>query len=298
MLSDLATINDHFPWFFSTLSFLFGAVVGSFLNVCIYRIPAEKSIVVPGSRCACGKPIAWYDNIPILSWFVLRGKARCCGQPFNIRYPFVEFLTATLFLTCWLIFPPAVAACGWAFVSILLCATFIDLDHMIIPDRFTVGAAMLGLFLSFLVPSLHAQSGDLFLIDNLRSVIHSGIGLLVGSATVLWIALVSEIILRKETMGFGDVKFMGAIGAFTGWEGALFAIFGGAILGTAGLAVLLVLRPLLSKKINTEDGLLGRPVPFGPMLALGGLLYFLFLQEPVDAYFLENAEMLFGETVQ
>ena len=295
MLSEFALIDEHFPWFFTALSFIFGATVGSFLNVCIYRIPAEKSVVTPGSRCACGKPIAWYDNIPILSWILLRGKARCCGSPFSIRYPMIELLTAVLFLLCWVLFPPAKAFCGWIFVSILVCSTFIDLDHMIIPDRFTIGAAMLGLGLAFVFPSLHGQTEGLFLVDNLRSLILAAIGLLVGSATVLWIALVSEIVLRKETMGFGDVKFLGAIGAFTGWEGALFAIFGGAMIGTAGLLVFLILRPILPKNPNPEAGLFGRAVPFGPMLALGGLLYFLFLHGPVDAYFLENAEMLFGE---
>lgn len=295
MLSEFALIDEHFPWFFTALSFIFGATVGSFLNVCIYRIPAEKSVVTPGSRCACGKPIAWYDNIPILSWILLRGKARCCGSPFSIRYPMIELLTAVLFLLCWVLFPPAKAFCGWIFVSILVCSTFIDLDHMIIPDRFTIGAAMIGLGLAFFFPSLHGQTEGLFLVDNLRSLILAAIGLLVGSATVLWIALVSEIVLRKETMGFGDVKFLGAIGAFTGWEGALFAIFGGAMIGTAGLLVFLILRPILPKNPNPEAGLFGRAVPFGPMLALGGLLYFLFLHGPVDAYFLENAEMLFGE---
>ncbi len=294
MFSELAAIDEHFPWFFATLSFVFGAIVGSFLNVCIYRIPAEKSIVNPGSRCACGNAIAWYDNIPILSWFILRGRARCCGRPFSFRYPAVEILTGVLFLLCWILFPPAKALCGWVFVSILVCSTFIDLDHMIIPDRFTIGAAMAGLVLSFFFPALHGQGGEFFLVDNLKSLILSSIGLLVGSATVLWIALFSEIVLRKETMGFGDVKFLGAIGAFTGWEGGLFAIFGGAIIGTAGLVVFLLIRPLLPKKADDDSGLFGRAVPFGPMLALGGLLYFLFLHEIVDAYFLENAQMLFA----
>ncbi len=295
MFSELAAIDEHFPWFFATVSFVFGTIVGSFLNVCIYRIPTEKSIISPGSRCSCGKPIAWYDNIPILSWFVLRGKARCCGRPFSFRYPFVEILTGALFLLCWVLFPPSKAICGWVFMSILICSTYIDLDHMIIPDRFTIGAAAVGLLLSFIFPALHGQSGDLIVVDNLRSLILAAIGLLIGSATVLWIALFSEIVLRKETMGFGDVKFLGAIGAFTGWEGGLFAIFGGAILGTAGLVVFLLIRPFLKKRPDDDSGLFGRVVPFGPMLAAGGLLYFLFLHEPVDAYFTENARMLFGE---
>src|SRR5687768_7788918 len=95
---DYAEFSAAFPWFFPTAAFLVGACVGSFLNVVIYRVPAEKSIVTPGSTCGCGTPIAWHDNIPILSWILLRGRARCCGRPFSIRYPFVELLTALLFL--------------------------------------------------------------------------------------------------------------------------------------------------------------------------------------------------------
>src|SRR5690606_4791675 len=112
----------------------------------------------PGSHCACGTPIAWRDNVPILSWFVLRGRARCCGRRYSFRYPFVELLTASLFLACWLHFPPAKALCGMVFVSILVAATFIDLDHLVIPDVFTLGGAAAGVLLSLLVPALHDQT--------------------------------------------------------------------------------------------------------------------------------------------
>ena len=101
MLSELNYINQEFPAFTRGAVFIFGALVGSFLNVCIYRIPAGKSIVSPGSACACGQPIKWFDNIPILSWFILRGRARCCNAPYSFRYPFVEALTACLFLAAW-----------------------------------------------------------------------------------------------------------------------------------------------------------------------------------------------------
>ena len=138
MTSDYAEFAAAFPWFFPAAVALFGAIVGSFLNVVIYRMPLEKSIVTPGSHCGCGAPIKWYDNIPVLSWFLLRGKARCCGRSYSFRYAFVELLTAALFLTCWLMFPPAKALCGMLFVSCVLCALFIDLDHMIIPDEFTI----------------------------------------------------------------------------------------------------------------------------------------------------------------
>src|SRR6186713_953103 len=110
--AELASISTEFPWFFPGVMFVFGACIGSFLNVVIYRLPAEQSIVKPGSRCACGTAIAWHDNVPILSWFILRGRARCCGRAYSFRYPFVELLTASVFLACWLFFPPAKAFCG------------------------------------------------------------------------------------------------------------------------------------------------------------------------------------------
>ena len=114
MTATFTEIQTLAPWFFPAAALVFGAIVGSFLNVCIHRIPAGQSIVRPGSHCACGAPIAWYDNLPIFSWLFLRGRARCCGRPFSVRYPAVELLTALLFLACWRLFPPAPAACGLA----------------------------------------------------------------------------------------------------------------------------------------------------------------------------------------
>src|SRR5207244_3267560 len=151
--ASLAEVSAAFPWFFPLCAFAVGACVGSFLNVVIYRVPKEESIVTPGSHCACGQPIKWHDNIPILSWLLLRGRARCCGRAFSFRYPFVELLTAALFVVCWLTLPPLVAVCGWIFLSCLVAATFIDLDHFIIPDAFTIGLGVLGVTLSMLVPA-------------------------------------------------------------------------------------------------------------------------------------------------
>ena len=216
MLASYAELSAAFPWFFPTCVFALGACVGSFLNVVIYRVPKDESIVTPGSHCACGQPIQWHDNIPILSWLVLRGRARCCGRKFSLRYPFVELLTALAFVVCWLRFPPAVAVCGWIFLACLIAATFIDLDHFIIPDAFTIGLGVVGVLLSLAVPALHVAPGAMRLLDTLRGGTASVLGLLVGSGLVLWILLLSEIALKKEAMGFGDVKFVGAIGAFCG----------------------------------------------------------------------------------
>jgi leader peptidase (prepilin peptidase)/N-methyltransferase len=295
MLNDIISLNSEFPLFFQLIAFGFGAIVGSFLNVCIYRIPAEKSVITPGSHCSCGQAIPWYQNIPIFTWLILRGKSACCKKPFSIRYPAIELLTAVLFALSWRFFPPSTALIGMLFISILICATFIDLDHMIIPDRFSIGGALIGVMLSFAVPSLHGYESDLFIFDSMHSGFESIIGLLIGSSIVLWIGLLAEIVLKKEAMGFGDVKFLGAIGAFIGWQGAIFSIFGGAIIGTLWFALFLLVKGIFGKKKTpSADGtssesnqLLGHHTPFGPMLAAGGLLYFLVLHPWVDAYFNE-----------
>lgn len=287
---DYAQFSAVFPWFFPVAAFLIGACVGSFLNVVIYRVPKEESIVTPGSHCACGQAIKWHDNVPILSWLVLRGRARCCGRAFSFRYPFVELLTGMLFVACWLRFPPAVALCGWVFLSCLLAATFIDLDHMIIPDVFTIGLGVVGVLLSFVVPALHGQASGYFMVDSLRAAVASVQGLLIGSGLVLWIALIAETLLRKEAMGFGDVKFVGAIGAFCGWQGAVFTIFGGAVVGTIWFAVAFLWekisgrRAVVAPPSQTPDGeaaplAFGAHVPFGPMLAIAGALYFLVFRD-------------------
>jgi len=297
MIPTLQEIQNTVPtWFFTVWVAFIGACVGSFLNVCIYRIPKDESVVTPRSHCGCGKLIAWYDNIPVFSWIVLRGRARCCGRPFSFRYPAIELLTAALFLFCWMLFPPAKAVAGMVLCSIVICALFIDLDHMIIPDVFTVGGAAAGLLLSFALPALHSQAHDYFLIASLRSVQQSLLGLFVGSALVLWIALFAEAILKKEAMGFGDVKFLGAIGAFVGWKGAVFGMFGGAILGCVWFIVAYLWKKISGRTApvalpaETPEGQpaelgLGVHVPFGPMLGVAALIYFFGGYRWVDAYF-------------
>jgi len=296
--ASFAEIAAAFPWFFPVVAFALGACVGSFLNVVIYRVPKEESIVRPGSHCACGQPIRWRDNIPILSWLLLRGRARCCGRQFSFRYPFVELLTALLFVACWLSFPPAVAVAGWIFLSALVAATFIDLDHMIIPDVFTLGLAVAGVVISVALPALHGQHSDFFVVDSLRSGVASVQGVLIGSGLVLWILLLAEAALKKEAMGFGDVKFVGAIGAFCGWEGAVFSVFGGAVVGTIWFAIAWTWEKVTGRRSavappsETPDGEpaplgFGAHVPFGPMLAIAAALYLLVFREPALAWLAE-----------
>tara|TARA_X000000950_G_scaffold286258_1_gene394594 strand:- start:107 stop:1021 length:915 start_codon:yes stop_codon:yes gene_type:complete len=303
MFETFEFINEDFPWFFAGLVAIMGAIVGSFLNVCIYRIPAERSVISPGSSCVCGSPIAFYRNIPVLSWILLRGKASCCGQPFSLRYPAIELLTAILFFWAWSIHSPTVAILGMLYISFLICATFIDLDHMIIPDRFSIGGMVIGVVLSICFPALHGIEG-LPIISNIQSGLIAIIGAVVGAGLVYWIAVLGEVIFRKPAMGEGDVKFAGFIGAFCGWQGAVFAMFGGALLGTIILLPCLlvgrlVLRRgaecLVDESGNEGEGVqFGMQVPFGPMLAGAGLIYFLGFNVYVDAYFTEYIGHFFG----
>ncbi len=297
-MEDYRQVGVMIPWLYPLFAALTGACVGSFLNVCIYRIPKNESVVSPPSHCGCGKPIAWYDNIPVLSWLLLRGRARCCGRPFSFRYPAIELLTALLFLTCWLLFPAGKAVAGAVLCAIMICAFFIDRDGMIIPDVFTVGGAAAGVLLSLLLPSLHGQHHDLFAVASLRSGRDALLGLCVGSAVVLWIALWAEAILKKEAMGFGDVKFLGALGAFVGWKGAMFGMFGGAMLGCVWFIAAMSWQKITGRssqailKSETPDGQpaelgLGVHVPFGPMLGVAALIYFFGAHHWVDAYFAE-----------
>lgn len=291
-----AEVATAFPWFFPTAAFVFGACIGSFLNVVIYRVPKEESIVSPGSHCACGTPIKWYDNIPIISWLMLRGRARCCGRKFSFRYPFVELLTGVLFVLCWRTYPPLAAGCGAVFVSSLVAATFIDLDHMIIPDVFTIGLTVVGVALSFCVPALHGQNSGYFPLDSVRAGLASMVAALIGSGIVFWIAVLAEAILKKDAMGTGDVKFLGAIGAFCGWKGAIFAVFGGAMVGTVWVGIAFLWEKVTGRRAavalptETAEGEpapigLGAHIPFGPMLAIAGGLYFLVFRPWVDAWF-------------
>ncbi len=281
-------VEAALPWFFPILAFCIGACMGSFINVCIYRIPAGQSIFRPPSRCrACGQPIPPYLNLPVLAWIILRGKARCCGAPISIRYPFVEFLTAALFLASWLRLPPLLALIGWLWIFIALCLAFIDLDHMVIPDRFSIGGLLAGVVLSVIFPVLHGIESPYALLGSIQGFFNALTGALIGSAIILWIMILGELVLRKEALGFGDVKLMGAIGAFCGWQGSVFSLFAGAILGTVVLGLLQITYAVIPLKRpgGAPERFLGKKIPFGPFLAGASLLYYLFLGPVVDEYF-------------
>ena len=286
----------HEPLVFGTMLFVLGLITGSFLNVCIHRIPRKESLISPSSRCACGQKIPWRLNLPVFSWLLLRGKAACCGRAISFRYLAVEVLAGALFAYAGFHFqgqePYALfLSVSLIFTCILICATFIDLEHMIIPDRLSVGGVFIGVGLSFAFPALWGW-GDDALLARMAGLSSSMLGVLVGSGTLYWVGVLAETVLRREAIGQGDVKLLGCVGAFCGWKGALFSIFGGALAGTALLLPVVLLRSRSrtasregneSKRRETIGW--GMEVPFGPFLAVAALLYQLGLDRFVDQYF-------------
>ena len=232
-------LQTQFPGLLRFTAFYMGACVGSFLNVCILRIPLGRSVVTPRSHCACGKPIAWYDNIPILSWFILRGRARCCGAKFSFRYPLIEATTATVFLWLWMTMPPAQAMAGMVFFALLLLGAMIDLDHLQLPDITTIGGLFVGLGFSLLWPQIH---GLPTLAWTWAEAGHSAqialTGVAVGAGVVYWLGEIGSYLMRRPAMGYGDMLLMGCIGAFCGWRGTVAAMVGGAFTGLIAIGVM------------------------------------------------------------
>jgi len=237
-------------------AFVFGTVIGSFLNVCIYRIPAGLSVVRPASRCPkCFEPIHWYHNLPILSWILLRGRCAYCAAPVSVRYPLVEVLTGLLFALFFYRFAfHPVTLVFWLLSAILVAISFIDLDHQIIPDVISLPGILIGFLCSFAVPWVSWQS--------------SLLGILAGGGSLLLIALSYEFLTKREGMGLGDVKLLAMLCAFLGLRAVFPVIFIGSVLGT------LVGVPLMLLK--KSDGKLA--IPFGPFLACGALVYGFFIQ--------------------
>lgn len=350
---------------FAVFAFVLGASIGSFLNVGIYRLPRDISIREPRrSFCpSCKTQIPWHQNIPLVSWLVLRGRCAKCGGRIAFRYLGVELLTALLFLGVWVFFPWKIAIAYWVFVSILLIATFVDLEHFIIPDQITIGGTIAGIVASLIVPEL--MGADTRLAAVVRSALAAALGyvilwivleggkiafgkkrvkldgptvfnwtrhdddadFIVGEERSLWSdyfarekdrlllhcdeakidnrafeneilefhynrvrvgseeflldavdqisGVVRELEIPREAMGRGDLKFLAAIGAFLGWRGVLFSIFGGSVLGSiVGLGTLIIGKRVWSAKL-----------PFGPYLALGALIWMFFGEKFVQWYF-------------
>ena len=270
MLAELQRFSADYPRLTAVFAGLLGACVGSFLNVCIHRMPKGESVVTPASRCACGQPIPFWFNLPVVGWLMLRGRARCCGGAISLRYPLVELITAVLFASAWTLLPGPKAAVAFVFLPLLVLLAGCDLDDMTVPDgpNFTLVGA--GLFLSVLVPSLHGHSGnlDLPVLDRVLSLSDSLIGVAVGTAIVWWIRTIGTLLAGREAMGEADIILCAGVGAFCGWQGALFCVFGGSVIG-----VITALPGLISAKFIKGEEYAG-VVPFVPSMAAAGVLWF------------------------
>jgi leader peptidase (prepilin peptidase)/N-methyltransferase len=245
------------------LAFVFGMCIGSFLNVCIYRLPMSKSIIHPRSMClSCGNTIRFYDNIPIISYVWLRGRCRYCSTPISIRYPLVEAMSGLFCLCVYLKFgltPQAVVY--YAFIATLLAITFIDIDHRIIPDVISLPGIPVFFLASLGLPTLTT-------LDSL-------LGILAGGGTLYLVAFAYSLLTKKEGMGGGDIKLLAMIGALIGWKGVFFTIFVSSAVGTVSGMVIMLL---------TRQGM-KLAVPFGPFLAVGAISYIFFGSQLLAFYF-------------
>ncbi len=240
-------------------SFLFGTVVGSFLNVVILRLPDdEQSIVFPGSHCPkCGSELHWYENIPIFSYLALRGRCRSCRTKISAQYPVVELCMGLLSLALYnksgLTLP---FMFYFVFLAALLVIIFIDIQHQIIPDVISLPGIIIGFAASFFVPQVSWQQ--------------SGLGILIGGGILYAIAFGYYLFTKRDGMGGGDIKLLAMIGAFLGWQSLLYVIFASSLTGSiVGIAAMV------------KQGKGGRTrIPFGPFLALSAMSY-LFFQETI-----------------
>lgn len=239
----------------SILAFIFGTFIGSFLNVCIVRIPDGKSIVKPPSHCPnCLKTISFYDNIPLLSYLVLMGKCRFCKTKISPRYFMVELLTGMLFLFCYLNYGLSAKFFVYsALFSSLLVATFIDLKYQIIPDAISISGIFIGFALSIIFPSLR------YILSPKIAALDSLLGIFIGGALIWLTGAFGKLLFKKEAMGFGDVKLMAMLGAFLGWKKIVLtfflAPFFGLIFGIISL-------------IKTKS----HYIPYGPFLSLAAFI--------------------------
>lgn len=239
--------------------FIFGAIIGSFLNVCIYRLPKGRSVIVPGSHCPnCTAPIRWYDNVPILSYIFLGGRARCCKARISFRYFIVEALTAFMYLALFIFFGSTPKFFAYTLMtSGLIVATFVDFEIQEIPDEVSIGGLAAGLILAVIYPSIFNET------SRLSSLLNSFLGALAGGAMIYAMGMLGEFAFKKEAMGGGDVKLLAMIGAFIGWKLAILTFFMAPVFGSVVGIILKIRRG-------------AQTIPYGPYLSLAALFSILF----------------------
>jgi leader peptidase (prepilin peptidase)/N-methyltransferase len=265
---DLQNFFRLHPGFAAVTAAAFGACVGSFLNVCIHRLPKGESVITPASRCACGQPIPFWLNIPLVGWLFLRGRARCCGTKISVRYPLVELITALGFVAAWTMLPPAKAVAACVLLPLLIVLAGCDLDDMLVPDAPNFALVGSGLLLSLLLPSLHGETAhDVEAVNRFRALVDALTGVAVGTALVWWIRTIGTLMAGREAMGEADIILCAGVGAFGGWQGAVFCLFGGAVVG-----VVTALPGLIQAKIKGEE--YSGVVPFVPSMAVAGAVWF------------------------
>lgn len=260
-----------FPLSMPLIVFTFGAVIGSFLNVCISRLPDRESIVSPKSHCRkCKAPIRFYDNIPLFSYVFLRGRCRSCHERISPRYLFVELLTAALAVALYYQYGVGLAFfASLVFVAALIVISFVDLDARIVPDVISLPGMVIGLIFSLI--------GYYLIHDPFEFVptpLSAFLGLLIGGGFLLTVAWAYEALTGVEGMGGGDIKLLAMIGAFLGWPSIPLTLFfsslGGSVIG---------LTAMLVKGVGRRYAL-----PFAPFLCLGALLYVFFGKDLIDFY--------------
>ncbi|MCD6385495.1 prepilin peptidase [Candidatus Sumerlaeota bacterium] len=315
--------SSEFFWYHSFMVFLMGTLVGSFLNVCIYRIPAKKSIVFPNSYCySCGSPIRWYDNIPLLSYIILRGRCRDCAARISPRYFFIELLTGIIFfLSFWRLGYTWATPIYIVFICYFIIATFTDFDHWIIPDSISIGGFFLALLVALVVPSFYkgliiTRAGP-FSGFYFASFLNALVGGAVGFGLLYIIGVIGSWVFQKEAMGGGDIKLFALVGALLGWKNTLLVIALSSFIGaTVGLILILVehiafknkrrtlqvddsepstrtqpnadelshLNEILAKLDKAHKGVsLSRAIPFGPYIAIASIIVILWHTEITNA---------------
>ena len=234
----------------SIISIIFGAIIGSFLNVCILRLPKDESIITPGSHCPhCQNPIQFYDNIPLISYFLLRGKCRKCKKKISIQYPLIEGITAICSFILFLKYGVSLSYLFYfLFVAALIVITVIDLYHQIIPDVISIPGIGVGLLSALILPHV--------------TFFNSLIGMILGGGSLFVVATLYQWLFKREGMGGGDVKLLAMIGAFLGWESVIITIISSSLIGSI-LGIIII----IFKGKNFKYA-----IPFGPFLSLGAAI--------------------------
>lgn len=248
------------------ISIIFGALVGSFLNVCIFRLPKGKSIIWPGSHCPyCKKPIRFYDNVPLISYILLRGKCRHCKKSISIQYPLVEGITALSSLLLFMKFGPSLSYLFYfSFVAALIVITIIDLYHQIIPDVISLPGIGVGLIASLILPQI--------------TFLNSFFGILLGGGSLFLVATGYHWLFKREGMGGGDVKLLAMIGAFLGWKAVILTILLSSLIGSiTGIMI------MIAKGKDFKYA-----IPFGPFLSLGAVMSLIYGQNIISWYLYLN----------